>query len=132
MDVAAINRYLQDDGRTVQLFKLLHQGDPELARQCYALAERALVDGGEYATCISYLADLGQRLEAIRQSYQMTLQIAGENIVLGSPGAGLKAFANLRFVEETSRLIAILEGVGHLQDAERVREFVRAVGKAGA
>jgi hypothetical protein len=129
MDVAAINRYLQDDVRTVQLFKLMHERDPELARQCYPLAEQVLVDSGEYAICVSYLEDLEQRLEAIRQSYRMTLEIAEENIVLSSPQAGLKAFANLKFGEETSRLIAILEGVGHLQDADRVREFVRAQGK---
>jgi hypothetical protein len=129
MEVAAINQHLQDDARTVQLFKLLHQVDPELAKQCYAVAERALVESGEYATCISYLADLEPRLEAIRQSGQMTLEIAEGNIVLGSPQAGLKAFADLQFEEETSRLIAILEGGGRLRDADRVREFVRARGK---
>jgi hypothetical protein len=126
MEVVAINQYLQDDARTVQLFKLLHQGDPELARQCYAVAERALVESGEYAICIRYLADLEQRLEAIRQSRQTTLEIAEGNIVLGSPQAGLKAYADRRFEEQTSRLIAILEGVGRLEDADRVREFVRA------
>jgi hypothetical protein len=129
MDVAAINEHLQDDARTVQLFKLLHQADPELARQCYAVAERGLVENGEYATCITYLADLEQRLEAIRQSCQRTLEIAEGNIVLGSPQAGLKEFANLKFDEESSRLIAILEGVGRLKDAERVRELVRTRGK---
>jgi hypothetical protein len=128
MEVAAINHYLQDDARTVQLFKLLHQGYPELAGQCYPLAEQALVDSGEYAICISHLGDLGLRLEAIRQSYQMTLEIAEGNIVLGSPQAGLKAFADLKFAEETGRLIAILEGVGRLQDADRVREFARKQG----
>jgi hypothetical protein len=129
MDVEAINRYLHDDARTVQLFKLLHRGQPELAGQCYAVAERVLVEGGEYATCIDYLLDLGQRLEAVRQSYLMTLEIAEQNLLLSSPEARLKEYADLRLVEETSRLIAILEGVGRLQDADRVREFVRAQGR---
>jgi hypothetical protein len=129
MDVAAINRYLHDDARTVQLFKLLHRGQPELAGQCYAVAERVLVQGGEYATCVGYLPDLGQRLEAIRQSYLMTLEIAEQNLLLSSPEARLKEYADLRLTEETNRLIAILEGVGRLQDAERVREFVRAQGR---
>jgi hypothetical protein len=128
MEVAAINRNLQDDVRTVQLFKLLHQGDPGLAGQCYPVAERVLVDSGEYAICNGYLGDLGQRLEAIRGSYQVTLEIAAGNIVLGSPQAGLKAFADLKFDEETGLLIAILEGVGRLQDADRVREFGRTKG----
>jgi hypothetical protein len=129
LDVSAINTYLQDDARTVELFKWLHRTDPELARQCYAVAERNLVEMGESAICISYLADLEERLGAIRQSRQLTLEIAKENIVLGSHQAGLKAFANRKFEEETSRLIAILEGVGRLTDANRVREFVHASGK---
>jgi hypothetical protein len=129
MDVAAINRYLRDDARTVQLFKSLHRGQPELAGQCYPVAERVLVESGEYATCISYLTDLEERLEAIRQSYRMTLEIAAGNLVLGSPEAGLKEYASLKFVEETNRLIAILEGVGRIQDANHVRAFVRTHGK---
>jgi hypothetical protein len=42
MDVSAINAYLQDDVQTVELFKLLHRTDPDLARQCYAVTERNL------------------------------------------------------------------------------------------
>jgi hypothetical protein len=125
MDVAAINGYLHDDARTVQLFKRMHQGQPELAWQCYAVAEPTLVESGEYATCVSYLPDLEEKLEAILQSYRMTLEIAEENLFLSAPEAGLKGFAKLKLAEETGRLIAILEGVGRLQDAERVREFVR-------
>jgi hypothetical protein len=128
-DVAAINRHMQDDARTVRLFKLLDQDDPELARQCYAVAERALVESGEFSTCLSYLGDLGHRLEAIRQSYQMTLEIAEGNIVLGSAPAGLKAYADLKLAEQTSRLLAVLDGAGRPREADRVREFVSALGK---
>jgi hypothetical protein len=124
-EVAAINEYLQEQAQTVQLFKLMHQGHSELAGQCYDVAERVLIDRGEYAICVKYLPNLEQRLEALRQMYQMTLEIAAENHLLGSPEAGLKGYARLRFVEQTSRLIAILEGVGRLQDADRVRAFVR-------
>jgi hypothetical protein len=129
MEVAAINQYLQDDAQTVELFKVLHQAEPELASQCYPVAEPALVARGEYALCVSYLGDLGQRLQAIRRSYQMHLEIAGGNIVLSSPQAGLKAYADSRLADQTSRLIAILEGAGRLQDADRVRQFARAQGK---
>jgi hypothetical protein len=88
-----------------------------------------LVEQGEYGICYYYLADLEEQLGGIRQSRQLTLEIAEENIVLGSPQVGFKAFANLKFEEEISRLIAILEGVGRLTDADRVREFVHESGK---
>jgi hypothetical protein len=110
----------------VRLFKVMQQANPELARQCYALAERALVESGEFATCTCYLDDLEGRVEAILRSYQTTLSIAGEGLVLGAPQAGLKAYAKLRLGEEARRLIAILEGAGRFQDADRLRESVRA------
>lgn len=125
-DVAAINQHLQDEAHTVEIFRLVHHRHPDLARECYPVAERVLVDHGEYATCISSVPDLDKRLEAIRELQQITLEMAQQDPILGTPDAGLREFAQLRFVEETSRLSAILEGVGRLQEAERVREFMRA------
>jgi hypothetical protein len=130
MDVSAINAYLHDDAQTVELFKLLHRTDPELARQCYAVTERNLVVKGEWAICNSYLTDLEGRLEAVRQSRHLTLEIAEKNEALDSPQESLKAFANCQFEDETSRLITILEGMGRLTDADRVREFVHGSEKS--
>jgi hypothetical protein len=126
-DVAAINRCLRDDAATVHLFELLHQRQPELAKQCYHVAEEVLVDAGEYSTCISYLADPAQRLEEIRQMRQITLEIAQENPALSSQESLLKVHAEMRFDKETRRLIAILEGVGRTKDADHVREVARKI-----
>jgi tetratricopeptide (TPR) repeat protein len=124
-EVAAMNRCLREEAQTLQLFKLMHQRHPDLARECYELAEQLLVESGDYEICNRYLSDLEKRLEAIRSLHRMTLDIAAENSVLGSPEAGLKHHARTRLSEATSRLIAILEGVGRMDEAERVRTFVR-------
>jgi hypothetical protein len=124
-EVAAMNRCLQMEVQTPQLFKRMHQRYPDLARQCYELAEPLLVESGDYELCNYYLSDLETRLEAIRSLHRMTLEIAAENSVLGSPEAGLKQHARTRLADATSRLITILEGVGRLDEAERVRAFVR-------
>src|SRR5262249_4858710 len=81
-EVAAINENLRDQAQPVQLFKLMDRDRPKLARQCYGVPERVLVDSGEFAICIRYLPDLEQKLEAIGQTYQMTLEIAKANPVL--------------------------------------------------
>ncbi len=124
-DVTAINRYLQDSAHTIQLFHRMHQRHPDLARECYEIAEPFLVEGGEFAVCSSYLPDPEKRLEEVRQLFQMTLEIATENPVLSRPEARLTNYARLRLVETTNRLIAILEGVGRTEEADRVRAFVR-------
>lgn len=128
-DVAAINRALGDDPATVRLFQWIHHRQPELAGKCYHVAERVLTEAGEYATCICYVPDPAQRLEEICQSRRMTLEIAEENPALGSPEARLKEYADMKFAEETQRLIAILEGVGRTGEADHVREVARATGQ---
>jgi hypothetical protein len=124
-ELVAMNRYLQDESQTLQIFKLMHQSHPDLAGQSYELVEQLLVENGDYELCNCYLSDLEKRLEAIRSLHQMTLEIAAENPALGSPEAGLKQYARARLADATSRLIAILEGVGRMEEAERVRAFVR-------
>jgi hypothetical protein len=130
-EVAAINRHLGDEAETVRFFELLHQRHPELARQCYPVAEQTLVQAGEYATCSSYVPDPAARVEEICRFRQMTLEIAEENPRLGAPEARLREYAALKFLDETQRLIAILEGAGRTQDAEHVRAAVRAAGGGG-
>jgi hypothetical protein len=124
-DVASINRLLGDEAETVRLFKEAERRYPELAQRCYYVAEPVLAARGEYATCGRYLPDLEQRLEEIRHLHRMTLELAEESPTLSSPEARLKEYAAIRLAEETGRLVAILEGVGRTQDADRVREFVR-------
>jgi hypothetical protein len=51
----------------------------------------------------------------------VTLELAGEGPALSSPGAQLKEYAEVRLAQETGQLIAILEGLGRTQDADRVR-----------
>jgi hypothetical protein len=126
-DVASINRLLEDEAETARLFKEADRRYPELAQRCYQVAEPVLAARGEYATCVSYIPDLEQRLEDIRHLHRMTLELAEESPTLSSPEAQLKEYAAIRLAQETGRLVAILEGVGRTQDADRVREFVRAM-----
>jgi hypothetical protein len=125
-DVAAINSYLHEQPQTVALFRLLHGSYPDLARQCYQVAEADLVAHREYETCLCYVPDPLARFEAIRQSHQMKLEIAGENAALDS--AEFRSYVELSFASEACRLIEILAGAGRGQDAERVRELALAVG----
>jgi hypothetical protein len=128
-DVASINRVLGEDEETVRLFREADRRYPELAQQCYHVAEPVLAAHGDYATCARYIPDLEKRLEAIGQLHRATLEIAETNPRLGSPEARLREYAQTRLAEQTGRLVAILEGVGRAADAERVREFAREEGK---
>jgi hypothetical protein len=117
-DLVAINDCLKESSRTVELFKTIHGTFPELARQCYLLAESYLVADREYAICASYIPDPLVKFEEIRQLFQVQLEIAEENPSLRD--AGIKDYAEAKFVSDVCLLVEILVGVGRKQEAEKV------------
>jgi hypothetical protein len=114
-DVAAINHYLKEEPKTVELFKTLHENHPGLAERCYAFAEKDLAARREYAICSVYIPDAIRRFDRIRERRERNLELA------------IKDYAERSFVEETCRLIEILVGAGREQDAESVREQALSV-----
>jgi hypothetical protein len=124
-DVGAINGYLNEEPKTVGLFKMLHKSHPELAAQCYRAAEKSLIAHREYETCISYIPDPLAKFEEIRQLRQVKLEIAAENAAIGS--SEFRDYVEFGFAEQACDVIAILIGVGRRREAERVRELGLAV-----
>jgi hypothetical protein len=117
-DQAAINERLKESPKTVALFKVVHQAYPDLAKQCYRIAEQHLVAQREYAVCAAYVPNGLARFEEIRCQFQMKKEIADESPLLRS--GGVMEYAEASFVAEVSRLIEILVGVDRRQEAERV------------
>jgi hypothetical protein len=126
-DVAAMNKYLQEEPKTVALFHAIDQRHPELASQCYAVAEEYLVGSMEYEICSKYMGDPQAKFEAICQQRQLTLEIADENPALGAPEAGLRFYADWAFANRTRHLLEILEGIGRTEDAQRIRQLGHAI-----
>jgi hypothetical protein len=118
-DVAAINEHLKESPRTVVLFRAMHQASPELAGQCYRVAEPHLVAQREYAICAFYIPDALARFEEIRQLFRLNMEISDENPALRS--GGLREYAATSFLMEVCRLLEILVGVGRREEAERVQ-----------
>jgi hypothetical protein len=118
-DVAAINDYLDEEPRTVALFKTLDQKDHRLAERCYDLAEEDLANQREYKLCSQFIPDAIQRFDRIREMRERNLKIRKDD--------RLMAYAEKSFVERTCRLIEILVSAGRREDAEQVRDRALAV-----
>jgi hypothetical protein len=121
-DVSAINRSLEEEPRTVELFKTLHAKDPALAQTCYHVAERYLVAQHEYKICSSFIPDPLKRFERIEEMRALNLKLAQKN-----DDSRLKEYAEKSFADETCRVIEILVGADRKQDAEKVRDQALAV-----
>jgi hypothetical protein len=120
-DVKGINWALGEGPKTAELFKTLHEKQPDLAKQCYLAAEEELVASREYQLCGAYVPDPIRRLDSIKRKRVTELQLAKDD------DTPLKRYAEESFVEETCRLIDILVGSGRKQEAETVRERALAV-----
>lgn len=138
-EVMAINRALQQEGKTYELFNSLREKDPGLAQQCYSLAEGMLVTKGEYQWCYDHMGEPQDRLASFRQDMDAELQQLafikhaeesrkqrGWTNAPGilSPGgpARVKKSAEDRFVSQTRQLIEILVATNHQAEAEKIRD----------
>jgi hypothetical protein len=124
-DVAAINRTLGEQAKTVALFKWLLQTAPELAQHCFSIAQADLVEQSEYEVCSRCIPDPLAHIEQARMLRQISLELADENPALGA--SPLRGYAEQRFAGEVCRMIAILVGAGRRQEAERVRDLALTV-----
>ena len=138
-EVMAINRALQQEGKTYELFNSLREKDPGLAQQCYSLAEGMLVTKGEYQWCYDHMGEPQDRLASFRQDMDAELkqlafiQHAEESrkqrgwtnapgILLPEGPARVKKSAEDKFVSQTRQLIEILVATNHQAEAEKIRD----------
>jgi hypothetical protein len=124
-DLAAINDYLNESPGTVAVFKQIHQAHPELAAQCFGVAQAHLVAQREYTICACYIPEALAWFEEIRQLFQMQMEIADENPVLAA--GGVREHAKASFMREVGQLMEILVGVGRRREAQRVGELALEV-----
>lgn len=120
-DVASINGYLEEEEKTVELFKTLDEKHHRLAERCYIVAEKDLAARRKYMLCASYIPDASERFDRIKEMRERQLSMAKDERLR------MKEYAEKSFVEVTCRLIEILVGAGRKEDAESVRERALAV-----
>jgi hypothetical protein len=122
-DMAAINEILKESPRTAALFKVVHQAYPDLAKQCYRVAEPHLTAQKDYELCAAYIPDGMVRFEVSRSQFQIKKSLADENPALAD--GGVREFAEVSFVVEVCQLIEILINVGRRAEAERIATCTR-------
>jgi hypothetical protein len=118
-EVSGINRSLDEETKTVELFKVMHEKHPKLAAQCYHAAERYLLAEREYKLCLHYISDPVKRFDRIKLLRETKLSFADNE--------RFKGFAEESFQDDTCRLIEILVGAGRPDDAQKVSELAFAV-----
>lgn len=118
-DVATIDRTLGQEARTRELFERLNREQPDVARDVFSLAQRALVAQKSFELANDYLnpsADMARLVERYRKG----LRTASE---LGRPEH--REFTRKSFTHNASTLVALLVVNGRVEEAEAVAAAAR-------
>ena len=107
-DVAALNRTLGEDRKTVDLFLVVDKNTPELAKNCWFMVKDAVIGAKQYELAAKHIGDPELAFLRIRQSYELN-QTLYKDPRIGEPS--FIAFNEKRLVEESMQLISVLVAV---------------------
>jgi hypothetical protein len=113
-DFAAINDYLDEESKTVRLFKWLHKHRPKIARDVYHRTEEELARANEFKLCGAYI-DSVEQFSRIRHQFRLNMRLARKEFGIEHEEYAYKAFS-----EKTARLVALLTLNGRTKEAKQV------------
>lgn len=138
LEVLSLNRTLNEDPATLNLFKTIFRQDRALANDCYLYVQDALLQAGEYALCLDCIGDpethfdlLRSQLIQQRKMEQRNAEMRSRYILpnmappLHAPNMGELATNN--FVGQSCDLVTILVGNDLRDEAGKIRAEALAV-----
>ena len=117
MEIAAINRVLNDDERTKTMFEALAESDPTTAKRVFNFVRGSLVKVKAYALCGKFL-DPQQDLARLRQMRQMQSQAPG--ITGLNPVFDMSSISTRSFAQGAGTLVALLVLNDRKAEAEEI------------
>jgi hypothetical protein len=120
-DVSSINDEIGEADVTVNLFKSLHQTNPQLANRCFPALRKTLLDKGEIALFTAYAGDLESYLkEQIKQHNTIAKYMKSR----GQPGGDeTTKIQNQRLISTALSLIDIAQKNGDSATALKLRSL---------
>lgn len=122
-DVTALNRKLEDNNETVELFRHLDKNQKALAKQCWDTAKEAVIITKAYDLARKHIGNLVREFEIAKQKYDRNKAMyGGKNF-----GEHFKAFNEDNFVKETLRLIELAVSLDENEAAKEIQSSALAI-----
>jgi hypothetical protein len=102
-DFESINKYLSEENQTRDLFIWLDSHKPEVAKDVYPLAQRALIKASDFRLCGRYLEPDASFQNSVR-GYKRNLEMSRDP----SFGERMKSFGEKSFSQTVTTLVALL------------------------
>ena len=116
-DVESLNKTLDEDALTIELFEELHERQPALAEQVWGLARSEVVAAGRYELAREYFGNPMDELAAIRRSYERGRGMFEDD---EESAEFYREFRENRFVERTLELVQVFGGLGRDDLVEQI------------
>lgn len=123
-EVAAFNRALHEDSKTVDEFVQLAKAHPTDAERYWPVAEDVVYAYKRYDIVKDYVGDVQREYDKAVEQRMTLLGIAAKS---ASGGTHLTGFADDAFVKKAIRLIAFAKASGNLEGAQRLVGEAEAV-----
>jgi hypothetical protein len=123
-DVIAINRTLEEAGKTVELFEFISKGDPVRAEQYWIVVKATILEQKRYDLARKYIKDFGSEFVGIKEGYDLNVALY-DNPQIG--GARFKKYNEDNFVTEVRKLIDLALALNDRDAAVGVRDSALAV-----
>ncbi|WP_010583194.1 hypothetical protein [Schlesneria paludicola] len=119
-DFASINRTLDEETLTQELFEVLDSQNAKAAKKVFGLAQPALVRAKAYALCAKYLEPESD-FKRMKLIYNQGKKLADNPLI----GKRHLDFANRKFTNEVTTLVALLAANERKPEAEEIAKQAR-------
>jgi hypothetical protein len=122
-EVAALNRTLEQESKTVELFRILDRQESPLTERCWLTMKDPIIKAKAYDLAKKYLGDPVRAFNKIKAMYEMNAARYGEK----NFGESFRASYENRFIEDTLSIINVAIASGKTETALDIRDKALAV-----
>ena len=119
-DLSSINKKLDEEQATLELFLILDQQYPEQSGPYYIVAEDLLIKHKKYNICAKYIADPIVKYEGLRNRRERSLGMARENRKMNN--SHFLDNTDKNYVEGVTKLIEVLLAIDRQKEAIEVQQ----------
>lgn len=123
-DVVALNRTLDENSKTVELFQTIDQTKPDLAKKYWNVARDAVIEAKRYDLVRKYIGNPAAEFTRIKAAYDLNTRLYDKPKI---GGAQFKAYNENHFVGESLQLITVVLALDSHKAAKEVQEKALAV-----
>jgi len=123
-DLAAINELIQQETNTIKMFEYLAKNNPPLAKQCWLIAKKDVVNQKRFDIAKNFLTKPIEEFNNILFMWSLGNIAVNEK---NTKDPKLKGFIENNFVEETLCLIQVALALGFYDEAKEIQQRAYAI-----